>query len=41
MQCFNNTVFQSMKCSHEIYDCESFTESKFNIKYVSTVKSKT
>ena len=27
--------------SHGIYECESLTESKFDVKYVNTVKSPT
>ena len=36
IQCFN-----PKNSSHGIYYCESFTESKSDVKYVSTVKSTT
>ena len=42
---FNNSrfiqFFNQYNFSHVIYECESFTESKFDLKYVNTVKSTT
>ena len=35
------SIFNSSKFSHGIYYCDSFAESKFDVKYVNTVRSAT